>query len=315
MNAIFNHLKDATAMNATPIPAPVALSPLAAKAMLVSLSIKQWDGRKLDRRASDKVTSDANASATAARVTKSLVAKAALAEIAGIATRARAEFYKRSLPWANDGTRLLSNLAFLEFGKVMRELQAEFNAAADKLEAALPGAIRQAEIDLGALFDPADYPAPSEIRARFSFPRPRVFPLPNAADFRVDIGAEALADERARIEADMQSLLSDAMRDVTARIVETVGTMAEKLKAFKPAKGKGDKSEGIFRDSLVANVRELVDVLPALNLTGDARLTAIAERMRELVATDASVLREHGDVRRDIADKAAAIAAEVADYF
>ncbi len=316
MNAIFK-METATMNATTPAPAPaVALSPLAAKAMLVSLNIRQWTGRKGDKQATDKLTTEAGATATAARVTKNLVAKAALAEIATIAGQARAEFYRVSSPWANDGTRIISNLIFLEFGAKMRDMQARFNAAVDKAAAALPGAIHQAEIDLGGLFNAADYPSESEFRAAFNFPRPRVWPIPSAADFRVDIGAEALADERARIESDMQALLTDAMRDVVARIIEAVGTMAEKLKAFKPAAGRGQKSEGIFRDSLVENVRELVAVLPSLNLTGDARIADVTARMQAvLCANDADVLREHADVRKHVADKAAEIAAEVAAYF
>lgn len=308
MNAIFNMTTTATA-------APVAVSPLASKAMLVSLSIRMWEGRKLDKGASAKVTTDAGASATAARVTKSLVAKAALAETATIAGRARAEHYRRALPWADNGTRVLSAVGYLDYCRVMRELRDEFDASVSRFLAAYPAEVERAKIDLGALFDPADYPDASAIRAAFQFARPRILPWPSAADFRVDIGAEALADERARIESDMQELLTGAMRDVVARIVETVGTMAEKLKAFKPAAGRGQKSEGIFRDSLVENVRELVAVLPSLNLTGDKRIADIADRMAALVSNDASVLREHADVRQDVADKAAAIAAEVADYF
>jgi hypothetical protein len=44
-------------------------------------------------------------------------------------------------------------------------------------------------VRLGGLFRPEDYPAPDELRSKFSF-ETKVMPLPDAGDFRVTLGEE-----------------------------------------------------------------------------------------------------------------------------
>ncbi|MBX8803295.1 hypothetical protein HBA92_21450 [Ochrobactrum sp. MR28] len=78
---------------------------------------------------------------------------------------------------------------------------------------------------------------------------------------------------------------------------------------------KGEKSEGVFRDSLVENIRDLITVLPALNITGDPELTAMAEKLKPLAEHNASTLRDNPTIRRDVADEAAKIFQSVSEYF
>lgn len=89
-------------------------------------------------------------------------------------------------------------------------------------------------------------------------------------------------------------------------IIEVVGHMAEKLKEYKVQPGK------YFADSLVKNVRELAELLPAFNLTNDPKLTRLTKRIvKELCAEDASVLRKDDDVRKSVAKSADDILADV----
>lgn len=315
MNATLK-IETSTATPVAPsLPAAGSIRPLADKAMLVTLSIKRWEGRKLDKSASAKVARDAGAKQDTARVTKSLVSKTALATIQSISTQARGIHYDRTLPWLDNGTRIISTLAFESYNAEIRKLRSEFAAAVDSFISGYDSYRDQAAIDLGDLFDPTEYPSAHEIRRRFVFDRPFFAPLPSAADFRADIGADMLADERAAMESRLTDVYTNAMRDVTARIAETVGHMARTLESYKPAGGKGIRAEGTFKDSLVENVRALVALIPSLNITNDSRIAAIAVEMAKLCEADASVLREHADVRADVQKRAAEIVASVADYF
>ena len=88
----------------------------------------------------------------------------------------------------------------------------------------------------------------------------------------------------------------------TAQGIPVSLEMAERLKAYKPAVRKGDTTEGQFRDSLVENVRSLVGLLPAFNLTGDDLLADITARMeRDLCSLDASELRDDAKARKAVA--------------
>jgi len=303
---------------ATPVvaapPSVVGTNPLATRAMLAGLKVTQWTARRLDKRITDEVNHQHGAAADAGRYNKALVAKTALADIVAATNAARAYHYSRTLPWLDDGARILPAAAYIGYTARMRGLRADFEAAVDRFCEAYPSYVTDAQQRLGTLYDAQDYPHVSQIRRRFDFGI-RILPMPDASDFRAGLSDHQAAEIRAEIEATTRAALEGAMRDAWDRIAETVGRMVERLNAYKPAPGVGARAEGVFRDSLVENVRDLVAVLPSFNLTGDAFLTALTARMEEqLCAFDACELREDEALRKSTADAAQAILADMADY-
>lgn len=288
-------------------------SALARKAMLATVNIQQWSGRKLDRKATDETIRNNGARADAGRFNKALVSRDALAKITAIANLARKEHYARTLPWLDAGPRILSAAGYLEFGKVMRELRGKFDAAAAEFIDGYDDFREDARARLGGMFEPSDYPDASAIARRFAFDL-TILPMPDAADFRVEVSDAEAELIRADIQSRTDTAIRDAMGDVFSRVCDTVRHMAEKL-AETRSTGKGDPAAAIFRDSLVDNVRELVALLPSLNVTGDAMLSALADRMKaELCAHDASALREDAALRQQTAEAAASILSTVSDY-
>lgn len=290
------------------------MSNLSESAMLVSVTISQWSGRKLDAAVTAEVNRSHGASADAGRYNKSLIANDALASILAISNRARKIHYARSLPWLDNGARIMSAAGYLEFAKELRDVSAEFDAAVSDFVGNYSAYVEAARVRLNGMFKETDYPAASDIASRFRFEK-RIWPLPSAADFRVTVGEGEQAIIRAEIEAQTRDALNGAMADAFKRVAEHVGNMAAKLADFKPADGKGGKASGIFRDSLVENVRDLVDVLPSLNITGDAKLADITARMADLCRYDADALRDDTAARQETAAKARQIADDVAAYF
>lgn len=282
---------------------------LASKAMLAGVNIKQWSGRKLDKAVTDQVNRDHGASADAGRFNKSLVSRDALAAIVAVSNRARKEHYSRTLPWHDDGARILSAAGYLEFSRVMHDLRTEFDGAVADFVAGYVDFREAAKVRLNGMFKEADYPPADDIGRRFAF-GVSIDPMPNAADFRVDVSQVEADRIRADIQARSDAAIKAAMGDVFSRVCEAVGHMAEKLTATRDG-GKAD----IFRDSLVENVRDLVRLLPSLNITGDAKLTEVAARMdADLCRYDADALRDDPGARRDTAMAAAAILSDVNDY-
>src|SRR5579884_3866071 len=80
---------------------------LSSRAMLCSLSISMWSARKHDPAASEEIASRHGAKSDAGRYNKVLLPKQALAEIQKIVSEARHEHYFITLPWADDGYRVL----------------------------------------------------------------------------------------------------------------------------------------------------------------------------------------------------------------
>lgn len=285
---------------------------LADKAMLGSVRIRQWSGFKIDKEATKQVTQDNHADANSGRFNKTLVSRDALAKIVTTANKARDEHYARTLPWHDNGNRILSAAGYLGYTEVMRTLRAEYEAAVSEFIAAYPDYVANAVKSLGDLYKPADYPSANELVRKFGFDVV-ITNLPDAADFRVDLSGIEADMIRADIERLTQDAIGQAMADVFNRVADAVGKMAEKLSETR-ATAKGEAA-AIFRDSLVQNVRDLVDLLPSLNVTGDATLTAIAERMRaELCGFDADALRDDPKARKDVAKAAAEILASVNEY-
>lgn len=288
-------------------------SQIATRAMLARLSITQWSARKADKSATDKVHADNGAADDAGRYNKALVSKHALAEINKIAGEARALHYKMTLPWKDDGARILSAKAWQEYSDKLRDMHNQFDAAADAFVSLYEEHVSNARGRLNGLFSEADYPAARDIRARYSFGI-SIDPLPTADDFRVELSDAQTADIRAQIAESMKAATATAMRDAWQRIAEHVGHMAERLRAFTPG-ADGTKASGVFHDSLVGNVRELARLLPALNIANDPALSRIAERMeRELSGHDADALRKGDTLRESVASAAEAILKDVSDY-
>jgi hypothetical protein len=152
------------------------------------------------------------------------------------------------------------------------------------------------------LFNAADYPAPREIRAKFKLAT-KTFPVPEADDFRSDVlDAETVEDIRRELGETNDAVMADAMKHTAQQITEVVGHMAEKLNGYKKA---GNSSRSFFSYSLVENVRELAELLPAFNLTNDPGLDAVAKRIKkELCAEDAETLRNDDKVRKSVAKSA-----------
>jgi hypothetical protein len=287
---------------------------LGTNTVLARLTIKTYSATRLDRKVTDKATSDHNAHKDAGRFNKRLLSKDALAALTKVCSDARAEHYKRTSPWQDDGTRILTVAGFEEYAATLDKLKADFEAEADNFARGYPEFVTDARTRLNGMFNEADYPKPDLIRARFEL-KTKFTPLPESSDFRAALSDSQAERIRAEIESSTRDAVAAAMRDVYQRIADNVGHMADKLHEFEPARGKGDKAEGVFRDSLVGNVRELTGLLASLNITGDPKLNEIAERMaRELCRHDAAELRESDAIRESVASKAEAILADVSAY-
>ena len=277
---------------------------LSEKAMLVNLSIAQWSGRKLDRVVTDEVVVAHSADRDAGRWNKSLVLGRALEAVKRAANDARTCHYQHSLPWTDDGARILTAAHFLGYTAKVGEYERRFNAAADDFARDYPSFVTAARSGLGDMFNEADYPPAADVRRRFSV-SVDFRPLPCGDDFRVDLSADDVARIKGDIEASVQTATAEAMRDLWRRLYEAVRHVSDKLK----------DGDAIFRDSLIGNVRELVDLLPALNLTGDTDLAAaVVEVKGKLADLDPQALRDHETDRAQAARTADEIARKMAGY-
>jgi len=161
-----------------------------------------------------------------------------------------------------------------------------------------------ARSSLNGLFREDDYPQVQKIQRKYNFDV-QVFPLPDAADFRVDLADDVLSTIRQDIEQRTQTLTGAAMRDLWDRLHDAVSHMAERL----------NTKDAIFRDSLVGNVADICGLLPKLNLTQDPDLEKMRQEVEQrLTMTTATALRENTGIRETTAQAAQEIMAKMAAY-
>lgn len=274
---------------------------LNSRAMLVAINISQWSARKHDKKVTNEVHVQHQAAADAGRYNKLLVAKARIDEITKATNALRAEHYKLTLPWKDDGYRILPAAAFDEYSEKIRKLRGEWEQRVAEFVADYPLIVAEARVRLNGLFNEGDYPREASIGRRFNV-ETDIKPIPTAGDFRVDLGDEMTAKIKARIDADAEATLKNAMKDVWNRLYDAVHSMAERLSSDRAGKAP------IFRDSLVENLQEITKLLPKLNLTGDAKLEELRQQVEQkLCSTSPETLRASAVVRKSQAAEAQAI--------
>ena len=272
---------------------------IVANAMVLNLQIGIWQGYRLDKEASQKVTHDAGADNDAARVNKHLVPKEALKPVNSAAAAIRTHFYAKTLPWKDNGDRLLTRLMFADFIEEHERLVGEFKDAVDTfLSEAYPSARDQAEFRMGELFKADDYPSTDSLRRRF-YVNMDIDAVTEAGDFRVAMEQDQLDSIRSSMEKAMEERIGRAMHDVWQRLSDVVGTFAERMRAYKGTR------EGSFRDSVVQNITDLIDILPGLNVLGDPEIEAIGKEIKaKLAGHDPKTLRKDTTVRNQAAKDA-----------
>jgi hypothetical protein len=301
--------------NPTVQPAPGASrSILASRAMLRGVSFSQWEGRKLDKAVSDEVNRAKGARADAGRYNKQLVPSEALARVTAAVSAAKAVHRRYTLPWSDNGLDILPAASVMKYDSEMREVRVEFESAVDAFVAIYPDLVASAPARLAGLYDPRDFPDAENVRGRFSM-RVRTMPMPDAADFRVDMSEAQARTIRAELEAESRAALDGAMKDAWQRVADVCTRMVNRLNEYKPATRKGEKTQGKFTDTLVENVRDLVAVLPAFNLTNDPTLSEITVRLKsDLCTFEAQELRDDSRLREQTAASAQAILDDVSAF-
>jgi hypothetical protein len=266
------------------------------------LNVSQWTARKYDRKVSKEVAEKYGASDEMGRYNKVLIAQDEIKKISKIVNQARTAHYDNSLPWGDNGDRILPAANYERYTERLEALRAEFWEAVSYFEALYPALKEDARASLNGLYNEQDYPPATTIRRKYGFTL-AFSPLPVADDFRVSvIGDQAAEKIRQQIEARTLEAQRNAMAELWQRLFDAVKHMAEKLA----------DPDAIFRDSLVNNLVELTEVLPALNFTQDPALAELAKEATEkLTNLDPQTLRDSLMFRKTVAGDAGNLLAKI----
>lgn len=280
---------------------------ISSSAVLASLNISVWPASKLDREVTDQVNSNANANINAGKFMKDLFAGTSLRkDIEKFAAHCRVKHLRYTLPWADKGERLLPTALFLDYKQFINESQLKYDQLCENFFIAYPQLLADAPLHLGKLYKAEDYPTLEEVKSRFGF-RFVISPLPEAGDFRLDVGNAELEELKQKYAADYDLRLADAMREPWERLHTVLTAMSEKL-TDEPGDADDDKPKKRYHETLVTNATDLCALLTKLNVTGDPKLEE-ARRQLELtmLGADIEAIKESPAIRESMKSKVDAI--------
>jgi hypothetical protein len=267
--------------------------------MLVEFNASVWTARKLDKTTTNEVVASKNAGAKdAARVNKHLLAgRTELDIIQQAVGRARQFVYDNTAPWSDSGLRLLPTINFMKFTERMNDFEEEMETLVKAFVVIYPTLITAQALALGDMFKRDDYPSANEMMTKFSF-RVNYMPVPSSGDFRVDVGNQAQAELKARLESLTQERIDSAMADVRERLSTHLKRMSDRLTTDYIG---GEAKQRRFHDTLVDGALELCDLTKALNVTNDVALeTARSQLEQLLVGVTPTDLRKNEAIRQDV---------------
>lgn len=274
--------------------------------LLYRPSLSIWTARKKDKSESSEVVERNGAKAGAANVYKALLPEnPKLEAIRKWGDSFRDFVYTNTLPWNDSGERIGRADRHMDFMAKAGDKIREGEQLVEEFMADYRVAIENARFTLANLFDPNDYPGESEVRSKFRFTID-VSTLPNAEDFRIVDGVpQAEVDKLVGVAKDsVEKRIQAAMDTAYERLFTVVSKMATTLEQF----GNGEVKR--FNDTLVGNIAELVEAMPALNVTGDPKLDSLASKARELANYAAADLRKDPEVRKAAITEAKLLAQE-----
>jgi len=277
------------------------MTSLAEKCLLVNIRFAQWSGRMYDKKISGEIEAIHNAS-NAGKYNKSLIGDEHLKDIQSVVRAARLFQQEHTLPWGDNNDRILLSAFYLDFLNQFGSYKSQFDKAVQVFLGKYPDLVKSAQNRLKGMYRPSDYPSLIQLKKKFNI-EVSCMNISEMEDFRVKINPKEAARLKQRIEEEYAARIAEATQDIWDRIAETVGHMANRLADPK----------NIFRDSMIDNVRHLIDLLPKLNFTDDKRIKQIAFDMRSLLV-DPGQLRQDTHLRRQKAQQAQSILDQIGAY-
>jgi hypothetical protein len=260
---------------------------LRSRAMLATLNISVWNPKKKDTAATLETLIKHGASREAGAFVKNLLPEGAIDRVKKSEGVLRSLFYKHTLPWRDDGIRILPSAAWEDFSNDEREAHREFDTAVGEFLVNYDAHRNKARVALNGLFNESDYPPVEVVRSKFGV-RVSWFPLPDSTDFRVDLPQEIRDQLGAEIDSSVKDSMKVANDALYERLSDALGRVVERL----------DDGDKVFRNTLITNLRDLCVQIPKLNVMGDETILRLVGKAEKIANLEPDQIRADETVRQ-----------------
>ncbi len=282
------------------------------RAILVSVHLTKMSGACIDKKITEQVLHQEYASGSAGKWSTDLFPNGALKPISKVDGDIRKYFIDQTLPWADSGVRLLPQSRFMEYSNELSNFSVIRDQKVDEFFNNYDYHIREAQRTLGGLFRSEFYPSENAARKKFKFSSD-VQPVPSSGDFRTDAPKDEIKAMEESLAAKMERAAELAERDLAERLAVPLAKMVEKLNA--PTE---DGKSPIFRDTLITNIRDIVEKIPSFNITGNPAFDALHKSMTSpgaITHFTAGLIRDSPELRKNAAAQAGLFLTQLEDMF
>jgi hypothetical protein len=183
------------------------------------------------------------------------------------------KFYKNcTLPFPEDGVRLLKRERLSWFNEKMKGYVAELDNAAAELQLVYEELREKAKVDLGELFDEDDYPETLEGKFQVSWHLVNTSP----PDYLKETMPGLYAVEQERIARQMEAAVSLAEQSFAQEFAKMVKGLADQLQ------GKLDGKVKRFSGGYLKNIKTFFERFKDLDLGSDQRLGELVEQAQQV---------------------------------
>jgi hypothetical protein len=288
------------------------MSTLAERSVLMRLSIGLPGEARQDKSLTADVKSEHALGSGAGKWVKTLYPPEALEPIKKLDNEAREYHATVTLPY-DAGIGILPAALIQEYSDKMRQFAGErAHLVESHFLAKYDQWVDWARVQHNGTFDASLYPGAEALREKFSF-RAEPTPVPGSEQFSAAV-ASLLGTDVEGVNQRVAEATLDAQRELMRRLMEPVAAMAKKLAEEPKTKADGTVKDITFRDSLVGNLKAIVDLAPKLNLTGDAQIDAFIVEIEPLTRYSPQVLRDDKGTRAEARQAAEALLQKLSGY-
>ena len=193
--------------------------------------------------------------------------------VTSLRTRIGAYWKNSSLPFPEPGLRLIRQEDIAAFDSQMTRFREELDSAVAGLDAHLGQLKTDAQVRLGSLYNPADYPASLIGLFGVAWDFPSIEPPEYLKQLRPDLYER----ECQRMQTRFDEAVKLAEEAFTTELAKLIEHLTERLSAGPEGGHK------VFRDSAITNLTEFFGRFKTLNIRRNAELDRLVETAQKAV--------------------------------
>lgn len=203
-------------------------------------------------------------------------------------------------PWRDGGWRIAKSDRLVEIEDTLSQLTARFHSIRDGIIRDWYYVEQDMRLKLNGAFDSSKFPTADKVKEHLTLTLSWE-PVPVTSDWRTNVPLKIIQ----RAEQERTDLLKEQHAHVRERVVDALRNIRSKCTDWEDGKSR------IHQATLDA-VSTLVDIIPGIMLVEDDGLLRICKEASEAMrGIDRDIIRDSKPARDDVAEKAAALLAQL----